>query len=138
VLFPLFAVAVRRVGLRCVQQRLARTPRRRGPRGDAATALDTARRVSWVTEVAAERGPWPANCLQRSLVLWWLLRLRGIDSELRIGVRRSPGARSGGTATLEFHAWIEHRGVVLNEVPDIRRRFATFDRAIAPSDARFR
>jgi hypothetical protein len=39
---------------------------------------------------------------------------------------------------LDFHAWVEHEGVVLNDVPDVRARFATFDRAIAPTSARWR
>jgi hypothetical protein len=137
VLFPLLAVAIRRWGLRRVQGTLARTRRGRGP-VDPELALDLAHRTAWLTEVAAERGPWPANCLQRSVTLWWFLHRRGIDADLRIGVRPRPGASSLGTDRLEFHAWIEHRNVVLNEVPDIRRRFATFDRAIAPSGARFR
>lgn len=72
------------------------------------------------------------NCLARSLVLWWLLQRRGIDSEIRIGVRRS---RQG--AGMEFHAWVEHRGAVINDAADIREHFATFDRAIVPPGARF-
>ena len=99
-----------------------------------ATALDDARRLAWVIEVVARWGPWRANCLQRSVVLWWMLRRRGLAGELRIGVRRHPGG-APGSDELDFHAWVEHGLVALNEVSTIRQRFATFDRAIAPADA---
>ena len=89
-----------------------------------------AQRLAWLVEAAARRGPWPANCLQRSTVLWWLLRRRGVETDLRIGVRRRPGSTGG--ESLLFHAWVEHDGLVLNDAPDIRSRFATFDRPIVP------
>lgn len=101
---------------------------RTGPFG--VPELESARRLGWGVEVAARRGPWPANCLQRSLVLWFLLRRRGLPAELRIGVRRTPDTGTGGP--LLFHAWVEQDGVVLNDAPDMRERFATFDRAILP------
>ncbi|MEB3826593.1 lasso peptide biosynthesis B2 protein [Phormidium sp. CCY1219] len=66
--------------------------------------------------------PW-ANCLKKSLVLWGLLRRQGIDSELRIGVRREEGK-------FEAHAWVECEGFVLNDSGNVRDRFATFDRPI--------
>jgi len=130
------ALVLRRWGLRRVQQRLAREVGSGVPRTGQGTELDRARRIAWVVEAAARRGPWPANCLQRSVTLWWFLARRGIASDLRIGVRRRPGATSGGE--LDFHAWVEHDGAVLNDSPTIRRRFATFDRAIAPTDASWR
>jgi hypothetical protein len=98
--------------------------------------LEPARRLAWVVEVAARRGPWPANCLQRSVVLWLMLRWQGLPGEVRIGVRRPPpGAADRRPA---FHAWVEQDGTVLNDAPDIRARFATFDRAIAPPSAVWR
>jgi hypothetical protein len=88
-------------------------------------------------QVAAKRGLWPANCLQRSVVLWWFLARRGLASDLRIGVRRRPDAPSA-SRSMDFHAWVELDGVVLNDGPDVRERFATFDRAIAPPSAHWR
>ena len=136
VVLPSMAFTLRRWGLRRVQVRLSRWGGSRGNSGGGASDLEVARRIAWVVEAAARWGPWPANCLQRSVTLWWFLARRGIDSDLRIGVRRRPGATSGGE--LDFHAWVEHGGVVLNDSPTIRRRFATFDRAIAPTDASWR
>ncbi|WP_254568520.1 lasso peptide biosynthesis B2 protein [Oscillatoria sp. HE19RPO] len=66
--------------------------------------------------------PW-ANCLKKSLVLWGLLRHQGIESELRIGVKK----KSGNFAA---HAWVEWQGFVLNDTQDVRDRFSMFDAAI--------
>ena len=133
---PLIAFALGRWGLKRVQARLARSVRVRVANKPSYSDAEVAHRIAWVVEAAARRGPWPANCLQRSLTLWWFLARRGIDSDLRIGVRRRPGATRGGE--LDFHAWVEHDGVVINDSPTIRQRFATFDRAIAPKDAHWR
>lgn len=131
VALPLAAAALRRWGLQDVQSKLARwcPPSSRWRHVDQAAA---ARRITWCVLVGAAYGPWPANCLQRSVVLWWFLLRRGIESELRIGVRRSD---NGG---LDFHAWIEHAGDVISDRPEVRGDYATFDRAIAPRSATFR
>jgi hypothetical protein len=130
VLLPLASLAVRRWGLGRVQSRLLRWTARSATRPLAVPQLESALRLGWAVEVAARRGPWPANCLQRSLVLWFLLRRRGMPADLRIGVRRTPNTRTGGP--LLFHAWVEQEGMVLNDAADMRERFATFDRAILP------
>jgi hypothetical protein len=130
-LLPLAALALRRSGLRRVQSRLTGHPFSR-PRTIAARRPAEAARLAWIVKVSAMYGPWRANCLQRSLVLWWYLRRRGLDADLRIGVRRD---RQSGL--LDFHAWIEHAGKVINDRPEVRERYATFDQAIAPPQARF-
>jgi hypothetical protein len=66
--------------------------------------------------------PW-ANCLKKSLVLWWLLRRQGIEGDLQIGVRHEQDK-------FEAHAWVEYEGVVLNDTQDVRSRFAMFERPI--------
>ena len=63
-----------------------------------------------------------SNCLQRSLALWWLLRLQGLSSELRIGARKINGK-------FEAHAWVERQGVALNDPDQQHRHYATFDAA---------
>jgi hypothetical protein len=64
--------------------------------------------------------PW-ANCLKQSLVLWILLRDRGIISEVRIGIERE-------SAKFAAHAWVEYQGIVLNDTDDVHQRFQAFDR----------
>lgn len=59
------------------------------------------------------------NCLERSLTLQWLLRRRGIGTNLRIGARKE-------SEHFEAHAWIELHGVVLNDPDEAHRHFAPF------------
>ncbi|MGH9690435.1 MAG: lasso peptide biosynthesis B2 protein [Candidatus Acidiferrales bacterium] len=61
-----------------------------------------------------------ANCLERSLALWWLLRRRGIPAELRIGGRKE-------NDQFEAHAWVEWNGAVLSEPGDDHLHFVAFD-----------
>lgn len=65
------------------------------------------RLVGW-----AARLHWPPKtCLPRSLTLRWMLAQRGIDSRLRIGVRRVQ-------ADILAHAWIELADQPVGETPD--------------------
>lgn len=73
--------------------------------------------TSRMAAVAAQRGAPRGTCLTRSLTLWWLLRWQGVESDLRIGVRRAGGK-------FEAHAWLERDGVVLNDRPDVAQDFA--------------
>ena len=59
------------------------------------------------------------NCLEQSLVLWWLLRRRGIAADLRIGARKA-GQR------FEAHAWVEFCGMALNSGGADHLHFAPF------------
>ena len=54
----------------------------------------------------ARRVPWSGACLPGALTLQRILRAQGIESELRLGVRRVGGR-------IEAHAWIERDGVAL-------------------------
>jgi hypothetical protein len=69
------------------------------------------------------------NCLERSLVLWWLLRRLGISAELRIGARKEVGR-------FEAHAWVEVDSVVLNDTGAEHRHFVPFEGPISPLEAR--
>lgn len=78
-----------------------------------------------LVNAAANRGPIHSACLARSLTLWWLLRRRGVASDLRIGVSKEGGEFAA-------HAWVEVDGTVINDSPESITRFAAFDAAIAP------
>jgi Transglutaminase-like superfamily len=80
-------------------------------------AETTARMVA----IAAHYSQFWANCLKRSLVLWYLLRRQGIVSELRIGVQQ-------GAAKFQAHAWVEYQNIVLNDSPNVRQLFVMFER----------
>jgi hypothetical protein len=87
-------------------------------------------RVSTLVDRVAEALPGRQNCLIRSLTLAWLLRDSGLQPLLRLGVRRDDGV-------LLFHAWIELDGRVVNDLPDIGDRFATFGDQGPPRGAVF-
>lgn len=81
-------------------------------------ALRTARLVAVAAHFAG------GTCLARSIVLASLLERQGIPADLRVGVRKKPNG-------FEAHAWVEACGMVLNDGPDVRERFTTFDRNFA-------
>jgi len=61
-----------------------------------------------------------ANCLERSLTLWWLLSRRGIASELRFGARKE-------STHFEAHAWVELDGTVLSDAGEVHLHFVPFE-----------
>jgi len=56
------------------------------------------------------------RCLGRSLLLFWLLRVRGEPAELVVGIDKE-------AAALHSHAWIELRRRVIGDQPQFIRRF---------------
>ena len=82
----------------------------------------TAERLGRISGAVARRWPGEALCLQRSLVLLWLLRRRRIDAELRVGVRRTEGG-------LIAHAWVESDGKPLNDLPSFCAEFEVLESA---------
>ena len=79
-------------------------------------------RVERAVATAAALFPGRAECLERSLLLYWLLRRRGVRCELRLGVQLYP---------FLAHAWVERDGVVLNDVPEHVAQFAPLQ-GVAP------
>ena len=77
-----------------------------------------------MVRAAARYGFTPANCLEQSLALWFLLGRKGIASELRIGTRNAAGE-------FEAHAWVECDGEALNESREVHQHYAAFDRALS-------
>jgi hypothetical protein len=130
VLLPLTALGLWLLGFRRCQAVLARwSPLGRVDRGDEAARLERGRAAARLVDAAARRGVYHATCLPRSLVLWWLLRRRGIDADLRIGV-----CKEGGE--FQAHAWVEYGGVAFNEGAVVSERYASFERVITPVVAR--
>ena len=81
-----------------------------------ATPKDIARLVS----IAADHGIYQARCLEKSLVLRWLLARRGIHAQLAFGAYKAEGA-------MQAHAWVEIDGVPLNEDDGAHLDFARFE-----------
>jgi hypothetical protein len=83
-------------------------------------AILRATKLSIVVEAAARRRLVNATCLRRSLVLWYLLRQEGIESDLRFGVRKEVGDIIG-------HAWVEIDGSVINDNQEYIKQFTVMD-----------
>jgi transglutaminase-like putative cysteine protease len=71
--------------------------------------------AEWSVAMAAAFYPGRAQCLERSLVLYYLLRRQGIPVRYCHGVQPFP---------LISHAWIEYRGNVINDVSERVREFS--------------
>ena len=118
VLLPAIEIALRVGGLRLVHRAIGPKSCTRGDSGrrGALGAPELARLVA----AAARWGPCRPSCMVRSLTLQCLLKRHGLDSQLRLGVRKA-GRR------LEAHAWVEHQGRPLIEPANVGQNFAPFD-----------
>ena len=123
---PLMALALRLLGFRRLQSALMKFGlRRRGdPGGSVLSSTAEANTIEKLVSAAVNEGIYRANCLERSLTLWWLLRREGISSQLKIGVRKA-------NDRLEAHAWIEFDGSVLNDDPAVHTDYSPFTQDIA-------
>jgi hypothetical protein len=71
-------------------------------------------RAEYAVAMAAALYPGHAACLERSLMLYWQLRRAGVPVTYRMGVQMYP---------FLAHAWVEHEGVPINDVPEHVRLF---------------
>ena len=127
IVLPLISLSLKLRGFRATQEFLlggdaqswnARAQGADCPPVDAKTIQVTARMVN-----AAVRNAWPAcTCLEKSLALCWLLGRQDISAQLRIGARKVDGK-------FEAHAWVECGGAPINELGNVHRHYATFDKA---------
>lgn len=118
-LLTLCWLALPRFGIVAIH-RAALGSRLRSPRTADPAQIAKLRRI---LDVAARHGPTPTTCLTRSLVLGWLLRRRGMDAQLRIGVRLAQ-------QQLCAHAWLECDGKPLNEQEAVVAQYAAFEQAL--------
>ena len=84
---------------------------------EGGSAWPAIERLQRLVGMAGRNHLYSMRCLQRSLVLQWLLGRRGIVGELRIGVQKE----GGGIAA---HAWLEYEGQPIGEIESIEGRFA--------------
>ncbi len=116
-LVPALHVAVRLFEYRRTREWLDRRAASQGsPAAVSSSDVDTWRlatarvtHYSWV----------PGNCLSRSLALLYVLRSRGHDAHLHLGVARPDG-------TFAAHAWVTMGDDVLNDSQDVASRYVPF------------
>ncbi|HKV27399.1 MAG TPA: lasso peptide biosynthesis B2 protein [Candidatus Acidoferrales bacterium] len=87
---------------------------------DDAANLAEVHSAARMVDAASRRGIVRGNCLSRSIVLWWLLRRRGIPTQLRIGARKTGNV-------FEAHAWVEMAGLPINDSEDVQTRYTPFE-----------
>ena len=109
ILLPLSGLMLSVFGMarsvRCFDRLAGQRAMREPTEHDLAEARDLAR----LARIAGRRGPVAASCLRQSLVVRAWLRRRGLDAQLRIGVRKAGEA-------LDAHAWVEVAGVALEDL----------------------
>jgi hypothetical protein len=92
--------------------------------------MNVAKQVARMVSIAANHGPYHANCLKRSVLIWWLLEQKGIHTEIRVGAHKNPSG-------LQAHAWVECQGVVLNDRQDIADQFTPFESLRLPDNVQY-
>ena len=125
VALPVIWAGLRLAGFRRWKSVLARLASSPVENSITALSLEGARAIARMEAAAARNVPFHPTCLERSLVLWWLLRSRGIPAELRVGARKD-GER------FEAHAWVEVGGAILNDPGESHVHFVPFDGPITP------
>lgn len=111
---------LRLAGFARLQAALSRPPRAAPPRGEAVELIEAARRMAQAILRASRYVP-RARCLHRALALLLWLRRRGIQADLRLGVR-------SGAEAIEGHAWVEWNGVLLNDERSVYDTFVLLER----------
>ncbi len=125
-ILPLTEIGLRVFGFRRwskLVEKLSKTAKVRQPLPEQ-MVRDAALRAMRAVRTVELHGPIAANCLERSMALWWLLRREGAAGELHIGARKERGR-------FEAHAWVEIGGQVLNDVAEVHQHYARFDAPIA-------
>jgi hypothetical protein len=118
-LLPLLAASLRLRGFQATKRWLQKYPGH-PKETTSASASETIVKLTARMVLAADRfAPTHSTCLERSLVLWWLLGRQGIGSQLRIGVRKD-GPRFAA------HAWVEREGIAIGESETPHLHYAAF------------
>ena len=110
-LLPLIDLSLRLLGFQRSWRWLARFVPTSAPNVADPASTWFAQRAAHIARAVGARSPWRTSCLRQALALWLLLRRRGLDAQLKIGVIRRE-------APFMAHAWVELGGVALDpEVP---------------------
>ncbi len=125
-MLALVRLAMASAGVGRTQRLATRLLRRRPVRP---VSVQEAMRLVRLIEAAARLTG--GRCLARALVLLWILRWRGAEGVLRVGVRRHG-------EELEAHAWVEYGGVALGEAVREAEPFVPFAANLAEAMGRMR
>ena len=124
-LVPMTGAALRLLGFQRWKSLLAKMIPRKIPRRTInAELLAEAGEAARMVAAAAREGIFHGRCLEKSMVLWFLLSRKRVSAELRIGVRQSAQG-------FEAHAWVEVQGKVVNDAEDIVQEYVPFSGDLA-------
>ncbi len=126
---PAVALWLRVRGLNSLRAALARHDH--PIRGARPSDIRGPQKIGYLVNVAARRGLWRANCLERSLVTCWIAANRGIPAALRIGVGQ------GEDGERRFHAWVEADGLVINDSAMVASEYLQFPGSLIPRSSSF-
>jgi len=87
---------------------------------------EEAHRDAQLFSAVARRFPLRLTCLERSTALCWLLRWRGVDAAVHLGVRKD-------LQSLDAHAWVQVGELVINDSDDITERYTRLSPGILRS-----
>ena len=121
-LLPVVATSLKIFGLRRTQSWLGKNVFDRTLPPTEQTRSN-ARRAAQMVAAACRQHPLRNSCLPRTVVLWSLLQRRGIEADVRIGVRYDTQGQ------FESHAWLEWNGEVLNDAADVGTQYLPFSAA---------
>jgi hypothetical protein len=129
VLLPVVSLSLRWRGFRATQAALQRFVSSSNEKKECSNAGERAKLTAHMVYAADRHGLVHPTCLALSLTLWWLLERQGIESHLRVGIRKDNG-------NLEAHAWVERDGAALNEPVEHHHHYAAFDATLStlPTD----
>lgn len=99
-LLPMVDLSLRLSGFQRSKARMARLIGPQPPIVADAAAILQAQRLADLARSVGANSPWRTTCLRQALVVWWLLRRKGLPAELKIGVLRK-------STPLQAHAWVE-------------------------------
>ena len=120
VLLMMVHIALSWFGYQKVYTFLASHPRKRDLfHGQEGESLKKAKHCAYLVSVAGRYGFIRVTCLRQALLVFWLLRRRGIFTELRIGVRKVEGS-------IIAHAWLKYGEDVITEGSLVEKNFSAF------------
>ena len=117
---PIFERTLHRRGTIAARELARRLGGSRAVRPSDPYDVHRARRMGSGVILATRVGPADVVCLPRSLTLWTLLRRRGVDAQLLLGVDPTE-------ADLDAHAWVRVCGIDINEDADHLARLHAFE-----------
>jgi len=115
---PVVSLTLRLAGYKRTRRLVEWLSSHRHPRAANQQELETAHRLAQLAAIAGRRGPVQATCLRQALVVYGMLRRRGLRPEFKFGVRREGDG-------IGAHAWVEleHRSLDMTGDPDTHQPF---------------